>query len=498
MKNSLLRILPAALLALSTWTPLHAADPAPASATPAQTLEVDVSKSPRIIAYQLRRLSNPELLTVIRKPDDAKYKPIYDVLLTRKGLDKKYREEAANALAQMSKTDPVVEILNGIGAVDPDDKTTPRELISLLLTQKPQALAAQKEKLSALAKESESTTVKQAAYAALAVADGKPDEVWETASGNEGGLKLLLAGLPWINDAKLRGAFYPKVEPLVTKAPDPATQAAAAEAISSIPGHEAEEFKLLASLVKSEDASVRNSAIRSLRHIPASKWPSDQVPALAQQMIAVVKATPDEQRTEPAALQSVQLGEDLASTLPPSQGSPIRKALRELSVRVVAIRTLREQLEYDLRYFAVEAGKPVQIVLENGDAMPHNIVFSAPGSLQEIGNEAKNMPAPADEKEKAYVPKDPRIIDATPPVLAEEATTLTFKAPTEPGEYVFLCTFPDHWQRMYGTMIVVPDLEKWEQKPTIPTDPITRKPYDSQKHEEHPLEPGTTPHEHQH
>ena len=95
----------AALLAVIATVPLYAAD-APTPATePAQTLEINVDKNPRIIAYQLRRLSNADLVTVIRKGDDPRYKPIYETLLTRKGLDRKYREEAANALAAMNKTD---------------------------------------------------------------------------------------------------------------------------------------------------------------------------------------------------------------------------------------------------------------------------------------------------------------------------------------------------------------------------------------------------------
>ena len=199
-----------------------------------------------------------------------------------------------------------------------------------------------------------------------------PDAVWQEAAANEGGLKFLLAGIPWIKDAKLREAFYPKVQPLVSKADDDATQAAAADALSSIPGHEADEFKLLADVVQSGKGEVRNAAVRSLSRIPSAKWPKDQTAAAAQEIIGVVKQIPSADRTTPAALQTVQLGEELAGTLPAAQGAPIRKALRELSVRVIALRTIREQMEYDKRYFVVEAGKPVEIILENGDAMPHN------------------------------------------------------------------------------------------------------------------------------
>ncbi|HZL34370.1 MAG TPA: plastocyanin/azurin family copper-binding protein [Tepidisphaeraceae bacterium] len=492
----IIQILAAVLLALAGAATVGAAD-APAAPV-SQTLVIDVNKNPRIVKYQLNRLSNAELASVVRKPGDVKYKPVYETLLMRKGMEKKYREEAAGALARMDKDSPALEILNAIGAVDAEDKATQRELVSLLLAQKPADLASQKEKLASLAKDSDSQVVKQAAYAALATADGKPDEVWQLAAQSDGGLKALLGGLPWINDAKLREAFFPKVEPLVSKAPDPATQAAAAEAISAIPGHEAQEFKLLSQVIAAGKGEARDAAVRSIRRIPAAKWPRDQIPALAKVVLNIIRQTPANDRTAPAVLQTVQLGEDLAGAMPPARGVVIRRELRELAVRVVAIRTLREQMEYDIRYFVVQAGKPVEIILENDDFMPHNIVIGAPGSLAEIGAAAGMMQPPADMNEKAFIPNSPKVLHSTHLVQPDESATLSFIAPTTPGQYVFLCTFPGHWPKMYGTMLVVPDLEQWEANPKPPIDPFTKMPFTSQKNEAHPISPGEAGAEHQH
>lgn len=49
---------------------------------------------------------------------------------------------------------------------------------------------------------------------------------------------------------------------------------------------------------------------------------------------------------------------------------------------------------------------------------------------------------------------------------------LTFTAPKEVGEYPYVCTFPRHWMRMYGVMIVVNDLDAWLRNPVPPKDPI--------------------------
>src|SRR5579871_4758517 len=81
--------------------------------------QIFLDRSPQIVAYQLKRLSNPQLLAVERKTTDAKYKPVYEAILTRKGIDKKFREEAVKALAELDKSDAVVELLAAIGKTDP-------------------------------------------------------------------------------------------------------------------------------------------------------------------------------------------------------------------------------------------------------------------------------------------------------------------------------------------------------------------------------------------
>ncbi|HEY7115387.1 MAG TPA: plastocyanin/azurin family copper-binding protein [Tepidisphaeraceae bacterium] len=442
-----------------------------------------LDKSPAIIAYQLKRLSNAQLAAIDRKPEEAKYKPIYQALLTRKGLEKKYREEAVDALAKIEKSDPASVLLEGIGKVNAEDKTTPRELASLLMAQKPEALAAQKEKLESLAKDSDSPTVKQAAYAALATADGKPDAAWELASQNSGAAALL-GGIPMISNAKVRESFYTKVKELVEKAPaDDATAVAAIDAIGSIPGHEAEAFKLLAGIIQSQTGDKQTAAVRSIGRIPASKWPKDQLAPLAQAIVKLVQGTPADQRTSPAIVEAVQLGNDLAGQLSPDQGAPIRKTLRGLAVRVVLFHTLTEQMMFDLRYFTVEAGKPVQIILQNDDTMPHNMVITAPGALQEIAITAGALTPPDDPKAKAFVPESPKVIAWTHLVQPGESETLSFTVPSKPGNYGFLCTYPGHWVKMYGVMQVVPDLDQYDQKPIVPKDPLTHKPFESQKNE---------------
>jgi azurin len=145
--------------------------------------------------------------------------------------------------------------------------------------------------------------------------------------------------------------------------------------------------------------------------------------------------------------------------------------------------TLTEQMMYDLHYFTVQAGKPVQIILDNTDNMPHNVVVTTTGALQEVAITAGAMSTPDDPKAKAFVPESPKVLQATHLVQPGESETLSFTAPEKPGNYPFLCTYPGHWVKMYGVMQVVADLDKYDQSPTPPKDPLTHKPYTSPKNE---------------
>ena len=483
-RRNLAALVASASLALGTAGLCVAQDAtpdAPAGDAAGAAPKIDVTKSAAIQKYQLKRLTTAQLAAVERKPEKP-YKSVYEALLTRKGLDRKLRQEAADALATINGTDPAVELINGLGLVDPDeDKATPKDLVGLLMAQKPAALAGQKEKLQSLAADADKPVVKQAAYAAWAVADGNPDEAWKAADG-KGDLKALIAGVPLIADAKVRGTFYDKVAPLAAKAADEGTQVAAIDALSFIPGHEADAFKTLAGLIGGEAGAKRDAAVRSLGRVPAAKLPKDGIEPVAKNAVEVLKSIPVDKRTDDAAVNAVQLAKDLAAALPPAQGNPIRKAVRSLAVETVKIRTYREQMLYDTRYFVVEAGKPVQVVLENDDAMAHNIVFTAPGAFQKVA-EAGAPLATAPDGGKPFVPATKDVLFASDLAQADDTIKLSFTAPKKPGEYDFVCTFPGHFVRMYGVMVVVEDVDKYERNPKAPTDPLTRKPMEGRKQE---------------
>ncbi len=125
------------------------------------------------------------------------------------------------------------------------------------------------------------------------------------------------------------------------------------------------------------------------------------------------------------------------------------------NVQVIRIKAIREALQYDLTQFTVTAGKPVEIIFENPDAMQHNLVIGKPRSLEIIGAAADKMITAKDGADKNYVPDTPQIIAAMPLVNPDQTYRLKFTAPATPGNYPYVCTFPGHWRLMNGVMKVV-------------------------------------------
>ena len=116
---------------------------------------------------------------------------------------------------------------------------------------------------------------------------------------------------------------------------------------------------------------------------------------------------------------------------------------------------------YDKTFLVVEVGKPIEIILQNEDSMPHNLVITAPGAVEEIGSAAEKMTLEPDGQGRLYVPDSPKVLHATKMIDPGQETKLAFTAPTSPGDYSYVCTFPGHWRRMVGTLAVVSDVEAY-------------------------------------
>ena len=428
--------------------------------------EFFLPKGPVAAAYVLGRLTNKGLCEAPRS------EPVYVALLQRKGLEHKYRVEALEGLAKIRNTDPLTELLAGLCELDRKGEASEavlRDLVPVLLSSPAERLMAKRVELEKLAGAAQWETTRHIAYAALVTADGSVGRTWKEAATNPKQLTDLLLAIPLIRDEKLRTLFYPKVEPLLHRPEPTDVRHAAITVVTAISGHDTELFAALATLVKS--GTERDAAVGSLQRIPRKSWVKESAGSLIESLVAYLRAVPVEKRTEAEAINAFQFATDLSTILPTEQASPIGKTLRALGVSVFIVRTIPEQMLYDKTLIVVEAGKPVSIVLINEDAMPHNLVVVRPGTLEEIGTAAEKMPPEADARGRFYVPASPNVLQATKIVEPGQQVQLSFTAPRKLGDYQYVCTFPGHWRRMVGTLVVVDDVEAYLATNAAPATP---------------------------
>jgi azurin len=442
-----------------------------------------LDQSPKAVEYQISRLTNDELARVERQPGDAKYRPIYAALLTRKGLARPLRDEAIAALTKLDNVSTTQVLLQALSGMRADaDELTANQLVDILLAQPAEALRARRDTF-ATARSGGQPFVLRGAYAAQMVIDGATAPAWQVAT-KEGHIAELLRGVPRLAKyPELRETLFTPVSALLNDSPDADTRAAAVAALAWT-RRDGATFDVLAREILEPsrgDASTRAAAVAGLQLIPESAWSKSALEPLARAVVAMVKATAPEHRTDPDTIAALQLGEKLAAALPDEPKRLVRRDLRALGVRVIPIETVPEQILFDLKWFVVEAGKPVQIVLSNPDGMPHNLVVGQPGSIRDIGAAGAAVPPTSDPNTKAYVPDIPLVLAATRLLNGGESERLNFTAPAKAGEYVYLCSFPGHWIRMYGVMLVVDNLEAWESQPTEPTDPLTSQSIGAQR-----------------
>jgi putative heme-binding domain-containing protein len=93
--------------------------------------------------------------------------------------------------------------------------------------------------------------------------------------------------------------------------------------------------------------------------------------------------------------------------------------------------------------------------------MPHNFVVVQPGALAEVGERAEAEATKPGALERHYVPASKKVLLASRLLQPRETQKLSFVAPSAPGVYPYVCTYPGHYRRMYGALYVVADLDEY-------------------------------------
>ncbi len=117
-----------------------------------------------------------------------------------------------------------------------------------------------------------------------------------------------------------------------------------------------------------------------------------------------------------------------------------------------------DTMQFDVKAFEVKAGEEVSLTLKNTGKLPkiamgHNLVILKKGvTAIAFGQKALGAGANANDPLPDSVKSD--VIAYTKLLGPDESDTISFTAPSEAGNYEYVCTFPGHFAMMRGIMTV--------------------------------------------
>ncbi len=411
--------------------------------------------------YLLRTLP---LAEVLKMPRSA---AVAENLLGRAGVSDAVRAEALATLAKLRATAPVALLL---ATIDSPAEIDVRAVGRLLLQQSAADLKPHRAALLKLGN-TDTSEARTWAFAAVVLADGTLETAWTEASASPLSFASLLGGLPLVPDAAIRATAYDRVMPLLAKpitefaGPDHIIAATQRDAIRTAVSTRREPEKVFAALVGMIERGYQaTTAAQGIRNLPRSSWTPDLAGAAARALVGWAGKTHASERTSRDYVEAIQVADDLTTTLPADAADPLRKELGGLRVATFIVRAVYEQMRYDTPRIVVQAGRPFEIIFENPDVMPHNLVVVKPDTRAKVSTAALELaPEFTDRQGRAWVPESTDVVAATK--LIEPGKSETLKIPANAtrteGVYEFVCTFPGHWTVMFGQLVVTKDVNAY-------------------------------------
>lgn len=109
-------------------------------------------------------------------------------------------------------------------------------------------------------------------------------------------------------------------------------------------------------------------------------------------------------------------------------------------------------LKFDVEMITVKAGSKIKLLFNNNDDMLHNLVITKPGAADRVGEAAMGLGLNGEKM--AFVPAISDVLFHTRLLGPTEKETIYFTAPTQPGDYQYVCTYPGHYLLMRGVLRV--------------------------------------------
>ena len=121
-------------------------------------------------------------------------------------------------------------------------------------------------------------------------------------------------------------------------------------------------------------------------------------------------------------------------------------------VRTIALGTL-PGLKFDQTQLTAKVGERIHLTFHNSDDMFHNFVLCTPGRGDAVGTAALSLGVEGPDRH--YIPDTSDVLYHTRVLQPGETDGLYFAAPSAPGDYDYICSFPGHFTLMKGILRVV-------------------------------------------
>jgi azurin len=128
-------------------------------------------------------------------------------------------------------------------------------------------------------------------------------------------------------------------------------------------------------------------------------------------------------------------------------------AAQTAKAETIKIATKGNDFAYDKTTLMAKPGQKIKLVFTNKSdkkmKLQHNWVLVKPGTSDTVG-QAGLKAGP----ENGFVPSSSDVLAHTKLIDAGQSDTIEFTAPSQPGDYPYICTFPGHYIMMKGLLKV--------------------------------------------
>lgn len=360
--------------------------------------------------------------------------PVLKSLIRRTKLNATLRLKALHHLAETQTTTPAKLLVNIITELDREQRPSLDDWLTILDTTEITATTPLDRLL-----ESRNATVRQAAFAAQ-IRSGRLTEP----PLDPDALRSIIR----LQDPDHKAAYLASAQRALTQTSRMLKQAALF-CLGRIPENHATIFDLLAKHMAQPELNA--AAAEALLAQPQKTWASEGAEALLTAHLPILEATPVADRGSASFRHSVTLLNTIATFR--NAPEPLQR-LHALTLIPFEIATIPDQLRFNKATLQVPADAPIELRLDNPDAIQHNLVLCTPGSLDKVGQAVDKLLTAPKGIDRDWIPDLPEVLHATPMANAHEKVVLRFRTPKEPGAYPYLCTVPGHWRIMQGTLIV--------------------------------------------